>query len=107
MMIFVISALTFSSTNFLFINLTDHVEKEYKRHDLVLKKLQSARGEWQNDSTKRLDFINKWLQKMNKAKACINNADKAMLKYYQTFTKRIKPLHPEPQLSDFIRRIKK
>ena len=73
----------------------------------MLKKLQSARGEWKNDSTKRLDNINKWLQEMNKAKACISNADKAMLKYYQTFTKRIKPLHPEPQLSDFIRRIKK
>ena len=106
MMTLVISALTFSSTNFLFINLTDHVEKEYKKHDLVLKKLQSARDEWKNDSTKRLDFINKWLQEMNKGKAYIN-ADKPMLKYYQTFTKRIKPLHPEPQLSDFIRRIKK
>ena len=41
---------------------------------------------------KQLDFINK---------TYINNGDEAMLEYYRVFAKKIKPLPPEPQLSDF------
>ena len=50
---------------------------------------------------KRLDFINKTLREKNEARAYINNADEAMLEYYQVFVKQIKPLPPDPQLSDF------
>ena len=39
--------------------------------------------------------------KKNEARAYINNVDEAMLEYYQVFAKQIKPLPPEPQLSDF------
>ena len=39
--------------------------------------------------------------KKNEAKLYINNVDEAMLKYYQVFSKQIKPLPPEPKLSDF------
>ena len=39
--------------------------------------------------------------KKNKARAYINNVDKAMLEYYRVFAKQIKPMAPEPQLSDF------
>ena len=31
----------------------------------------------------------------------INNADEAMVEYYQIFVKKLKPLPPEPELSDF------
>ena len=31
----------------------------------------------------------------------MNNVDEAMLEYYRVFAKQIKPLPPEPQLSDF------
>ena len=41
----VANALTFSCTNFHFSRLTYHREKERKRHDLVLKKLQRTRDE--------------------------------------------------------------
>ena len=41
---------------------------------------------------KQLDFINK---------TYINNGDEAMLEYYRVFAKKIKPLPPEPELSDF------
>ena len=97
----VLNALAFSGTNFVFSQLTDHGEEEQKRHDLALEKLQRARDEWNKDRTKRLDFINERLPEQNKARAYINNADEAMVEYYRVFAKQIKPLPPEPQLSDF------
>ena len=35
------------------------------------------------------------------ARTYINNVDEAMLEYYRVFAKQIKPLPPEPELSDF------
>ena len=35
------------------------------------------------------------------AKAYISNVDETVLEYYQVFAKQIKPLPPEPELSDF------
>ena len=75
--------------------------KERKKHDLALEKLQRARDKWNEDRMKQLDFINKRLHEKNEARAYINNVDEAMLEYYQIFAKQIKPLPPEPQLSDF------
>ena len=97
----VVNALAFSSTNFLFSQLTDHGEEERKRHDLPLEKLQRVKDEWNEDQMKRLDFINKRLREANKAKVYISNVDDAMLEYYRVFAKQIKPLPPKPQLSDF------
>ena len=39
--------------------------------------------------------------KKNEARTYINNVDEAMLEYYQVFAKQIKPLPPDPELSDF------
>ena len=97
----VVNALAFSGTNFVFSQLTDHGEEERKRHDLALEKLQRARSEWNKDRTKRLDFINKRLREQNKARAYINNVDETMVEYYRVLTKQIKPIPPEPELSDF------
>ena len=97
----VVNALVISGTNFVFSRLTDHGAKELKRHDLALKKLQRARDEWNKDRMKRLDFINKRLREKNEARTYINNVDEAMLEYYRVFAKKIKPLPPEPELSDF------
>ena len=97
----VVNALAFSGTNFIFSRLTDHGAEERKRHDLALEKLQRARDEWNRDRMKRLDFINRRLREKNEAKAYINNVDEAMLEYYRVFAKQIKPLPPEPELSDF------
>ena len=97
----VVNALAFSGT-FVLSTLTDHGVEERKRHDLALKKLQRARDEWNKDRMKRLDFMNKRLsKKKNEAKAYINNVDEAMVEYYRAFAKQIKPLPPEPELSDF------
>ena len=97
----VMNALAFSGTNFLFSRFLDYGEEERKRHDLALKKLQRARDEWNKDRMKRLDFINKTLREKNEARAYINNVDEAVLEYYRVFAKHIKPLPPDPQLSDF------
>ena len=97
----VVNALAFSGNNYFFSRLTDHGAEERKRHDLALEKLQRARDEWNRDRTKRLDFINKRLREKNEARTYINNVDEAMLEYYQVFAKQIKPLPPEPELSDF------
>ena len=50
---------------------------------------------------RRHDFMNKRLREKNEARAYINNVDEAMLEYYRVFAKQIKPLPPEPELSDF------
>ena len=65
----------------------NHGEKECKRHDLALKKLQRARNEWNVDRMKRLDFMNKRLCEKNEARANINNFDEAMFEYYRVFAK--------------------
>ena len=95
------NALAFSGTNFVFSRLMDHDEEERKRHDLAIERLQMARDEWNEDRMKRVDFINKRLREKNEARAYINNVDEAMLEHYRVFAKQIKPLPPEPQLSDF------
>ena len=97
----VVNALAFSGTNFVFSRLTDHDAKERKRHDLALEKLQRAWDEWNRDRMKRIDFINRRIREKNEPRAYINNVDEAMLEYYRVFAKQIKPLPPEPELSDF------
>ena len=50
---------------------------------------------------KRLDFTNKRLREQSKARTYINKFDYVMEEYYRVFPKKLKPLPPEPQLSDF------
>ena len=98
-----VNALAFSRTNFVFSRLTDHGAEEHKRHYFALEKLQKTRDEWNRDRMKRLDLINKRLCERNQPRAYIENVDEAMLQYYRVFAKEIKPLPPEPVLSDFYR----
>ena len=44
----------------------DYGEKESKRHNLVLEKLQGVRDEWYKDRIRRLDLINKRLHEIMK-----------------------------------------
>ena len=96
-----VNALAFSGTNFAFSKLMYHGAEERKRHDLALEKLPRARDEWNRDRMKHLDFINERLREENEAKTYVDNVDEAMLEYYRVFAKQIKPLPPEPELSDF------
>ena len=71
------------------------VQKNAKRHDPALERIQRARDEWNRDRMRRLDFINKRLHEKNEAKTYINNVDEAMIEYYGIYAKKIKPLPPE------------
>ena len=95
-----INATVFGGVGLAFSTLIHDGGKEHKRHDLTEKQLQRARDKWNEDRMKRLDFINKRLREKNEARAYINNVDEAMLEYYRVFAKQIKPLPPEPKLSD-------
>ena len=96
-----INAAAFGGVSLGFSMLGNDGEKERKRHDLAEEQLQKARDQWNEDRMKRLDFINKRLREKNEARVYINNVDEAMLEYYRVLRKQIKPLPPEPQLSDF------
>ena len=50
---------------------------------------------------KLFDFINKRLHERNEATTYIKNDDEAMLEYYRVFAKKIKPLPPDLDFSDF------
>ena len=95
------NATTFGGVSLALSMLRDDAGKERKRHDLAEEKLQRTRDTWNEDRMKRLDFINKRLREKIEARAYINNVDEAMLEYYRVFAKQMKPLPPEPQLSDF------
>ena len=97
----VVNALVFSGTLFVFSRLTDRGAKEHKRHDLAEEEIQRARDKLYKNRMERLDFINKRLRERNEAKAYINKFDETMLEYYCVFAKKVKPVPPEPELSDF------
>ena len=97
----VVNALAFSGTNFVFSRLTYHDAEERKRHDLALEKLQRAKDEWNRDRMKRLDFMNKRQREKMRREHTLTMLMKQCLKYYRVFAKQIKPLPPEPELSDF------
>ena len=96
-----VNALEFSGTNYLFSKFSDHGEAERKRHDIALEDLQRDRDKWNQERLKRLDFINKRLRDKKEARNYIGNLDSAMLEYYRVFGVQLKPLPPEPQLSDY------
>ena len=77
-----VNELAFGGVGLPFSMLRDDGGKERKRHDLAEEKLQRARGKWNEDRMKRLDFINKRLREKNEARAYITNVDEAMLEYY-------------------------
>ena len=96
-----VNALAFSGTNYLFSTFSDHGEAERKRHHIALEDLQRDRDKWNQDRLERLHFINKRLRDKKEARDFIGNLDSAMLEYYRIFAVKLKPLPPEPQLSDY------
>ena len=96
-----INALAFSGTNYIFSTFSDHGEAERKRHDIALEDLQRDRDKWNQERMERLDFINKRLRDKKEARDYIQNLYSAMLEYYRVFGVKLKPLPPEPRLSDY------
>ena len=77
------------------------VQKKNKRYDLAIEGLQRARDKRNENQMEWLNFIDKRLPEKNEAKAYVSNADDVILEYYRVFAKKLKPLPPEPLLSDF------
>ena len=96
-----INSLAFSGTNDIFSKFSDHGEAERKRHDIALEDLQRDRDKWNQERMERLDFINQRLKERKEARDYIRNLDSAILEYYRVFGKKLNPLPPETQLSDY------
>ena len=96
-----VNTLGFSEINYIFSKLSDHGEAERKRHDIALEDLPRDRDKWNQERLKRLEFINKRLRDKKKARYYNGNLDSAMLEYCRVFGVKLKPLPPEPQLSDY------
>ena len=94
----VANASAFGGANFAFSMLTDHGEKERKRHDLALEKLQRARDVWNKDRMKQLDFISKRLREKNEAMVYINKC-LSTIDYLQN---KENPCRPSPSYQIFV-----
>ena len=54
-----VNALAFTGSSYLFHRLSkDNINKERKRHDAAIEKLQAAQIEWAHKYQQRIDFIN-------------------------------------------------
>ena len=57
------NALAFTGSSHLFHRLSkDSIDKERKRHDVLIEKLQAAQIEWAHKQQQRIDFINNQLR---------------------------------------------
>ena len=92
------NALAFTGSSYLFHRLSkDSIDKERKRHDAAIEKLQKAQIEWAHKRQQRIDFINNQLRLERKAETKFTELKDAMREYHEVFP----PLPREPVLSDF------
>ena len=63
------NALAFTGSSYLFHRLSkDSIDKDRKRHDAAIEKLQKAQIEWAHKHQQRIDFINNQLRLEKKQK---------------------------------------
>lgn len=95
------NALAFSGSSFLFSKMSkDSIDKERKRHDIAVEKLQTAQMEWQQQRQKRIDYINKQLMLEKKADVKFTELNDAMREYSRVFGVELNPIL-KPTLTDF------
>ena len=76
------NALAFTGSSYLFHRLSvDNIDKERKRHDLAIEKLQTAQIEWAHKCQQQIDFINKQLKLERKAETKVTELNDAMREY--------------------------
>ena len=96
------NALAFTGSSYLFHRLSkDSIDKERKRHDAAIEKLQAAQIEWAHKQQQRIDFINNQLRLERKAESKCTELNDAMREYHEVFGHELPPLPREPVLSDF------
>ena len=96
------NALAFTGSSYLFHRLSkDSIDKERKRHDLAIEKLQAAQIEWAHKRQEQIDFINKQLRLERKAEVKFTELNDAMREYHEVFGHELPALPQEPVLSGF------
>ena len=96
------NALAFTGSSYLFHRLSkDSINKERKRHDAVIEKLQADQLEWAHTRQQRIDFINNHLRLERKAETKFTELNDAMKEYHEVFGHELPPLPQEPVLSDY------
>ena len=96
------NALAFTCSSYLFHILSkDSIDKERKRHNAAIEKLQKAQIEWAHKRQQRIDFINNQLRLERRAETKFTELNDAMREYYEVFGHELPPLPREPVLSDF------
>ena len=96
------NALAFTGSSYLFHRLMkDSIDKERKRYDGAIEKLQAAQIEWAHKKQQRIDFINNQLRLERKAETKFTELNDAMREYHQVFGHELPPLPREPVLSDY------
>ena len=96
------NALAFTGSSYLFHRLSkDSINKERKRHNAAIEKLQAAQIEWTHKRQQRIDFINNQLRLERKAETKFTELNDAMRDYHEVFGHELPPLPREPVLSNF------
>ena len=96
------NTLAFTSSSYLFSRLSKYrIEKEQKRHDLVIEQLQKVQVEWAQKWQERIDFINKQLRLESKAEVNSEELNDAMREYHKVFDHQLLPIPQRPVLSKF------
>ena len=87
------NALAFTGCSYLFLRLSkDSIDKERRRHDLVIEQLQKAQIEWAQKRQPRINFINKQLRLKRKAETKFIELNDAMREYHEVFGHELPPL---------------
>ena len=78
------NALAFTGSSYLFHRLSkDSIDKERKRHDAAIEKLQAAQREWTHKCQQRIDFISNQLRLERKAETKFTELNNAMREYHE------------------------
>ena len=93
---------SFTGSSYLFHRLSkESIDKERKRHDAAIEKLQKAQIEWAHKCQQRIDFINNQLRLERKAETKFTELNDAMRECHEVFGHELPPLPRDPVLSDF------
>ena len=96
------NTLAFTGSSYLFHRLSkDSIDKERKKHDLAIEKLEKAQLEWAHKHQQKIDFINNQLRLERKAEVKFTELNDAMREYHEVFGHELPQLPREPALSDY------
>ena len=80
------NALDFTGSSYLFSRLSkDSINKERKRHNEAIDKLQEAQIEWVHKQQEQIDFINRQLRLETKMETKFTELSDAMRQYHELF----------------------